>query len=190
MPPDIVERADRVGRYSRFPRDVLLAVLVLFPMLRNRVPIAQVALRFDNWPLHLFVGCAAGLGWVAVVQRSVFHLFPAIRPGLATDSLQKGTALSWVLVFLPGAFAEEFWVAFCLFALRNTGHSVALSVSLAAIFFGAAHARLRWGAFAAGTFGIGAALLYVWSGSLVATYPAHLIVDLGGLYWARQARLR
>ena len=190
MPPDIAERAHRVGRYSLFPRNALLVVLILLFIFYYRVPIAQVGLRFGDWPLHLFVGCSAGLLWVAGVQRSVFHLFPAIRPGLATDSLQKGTAFSWVLVLLTGAFAEEFWLAFCLFALRNTGHSVVLSVGLVAIFFGATHARLGFGAFAMGTFGIGAALLYVWSGSLVATYSAHLIVDLGGLYWVRQARLR
>lgn len=190
MPPDIAERADRVGRYSQFPRHALLVVLILLLVSRYRIPIVQVGLRFEDWPLHLFTGCTAGLLWVAAVQRSVFHVFPVIRPGLATNYLQKGPALCWVLVFITGAFAEEFWLAFCLFALRNTGHSIAVSVSLVAIFFGAAHAGLGFGALAKGTFGIGAALLYVWSGSLVATYPAHLISNLGSLYWIRRTRLR
>jgi len=187
MPPDVTDKAERAAPYMLFPMHALVVILVLFMMLRHSVTAAQVGIHLENWETQLLVGCVAGVSWVGF-QRLLLLFVPDIRQNWTTHYLQRGSAVFWVSVYIPGAFAEEFWRAFCLFALTNTGHSVSWSVVLTAIACAAGHARLRFGALMAGIFGIGAALLYLWLGSLLATASGHLVANLGGLYWIRRAR--
>jgi membrane protease YdiL (CAAX protease family) len=187
MPPEVAEKMERAGRYMLFLIDALVAGLVLELMRRHSVSIAQVGLRLENWKSHLLLGLAAGILWVAL-QRALMHLLRGAKQSSITDYYRKGSALFWLFSFLVGTFTEEFWRAFCLFSFNTGGHSLGQSVILTAIAFGAGHLRFRWaGALGAATLGGALALLYVWQGSLLSTYCAHLVANLGGLYYIRRA---
>lgn len=186
MPPDVADKVQRVAPYTLIPIHGLVATLVLVMMWGHSVPFTRVGLRVEHLPIHLGVGCALGLAWVGL-QGIYWHLVPAFRASLATHCSQKGSALFWVLVYIVGAFSEEFWRAFCLVTLTSTGHSVSWSVILTAIAFGVGHIRLRLGALSTAILGVCLALLFVWLGCLVPTYSAHLIANVGGLFWVRRA---
>ncbi|MGB6510055.1 MAG: CPBP family intramembrane glutamic endopeptidase, partial [Xanthobacteraceae bacterium] len=93
-------------------------------------------------------------------------------------------------IFLAGAFSEELWIAFCLVVLKSTGHSTLSCVGLTAIVFGIVHYQYHFsGAFAVALKGAASALLFLWSGSLVATFSWHFVGNLGSLYIARRGLL-
>ncbi len=189
MPRDVAERAERIEHRRLFLIHVLIAALVLLFMRQQRVAAQQVGLHLQRWKTQLAIGFAAGFSWNVLIGLA--YILPAARQSLLRHRFGKGPAAYWALLFLLGAFSEEFWRAFSLFALANTGHSALLSVVLTAVAFGAAHSGLGvFGALGAGFFGTAAALLFLWSRSLPATYLAHLIVDLGALYRVRRATAR
>ena len=76
-------------------------------------------------------------------------------------------------------FVEELWRSFCLEALVGQGQAMAVVVT--AIACGWGHAQSRGRAISALLFGICAAVLFLWTQSLWATVPAHLIVNVGTL---------
>ncbi len=186
MPADTAERAERVGRYMLFFIDAVVALLVFIMMRRYSVSRIQVGLHLEHWKLHLLVGCTAGISWVGL-QRLLLYLIEGEQPASATHFAEEGTVALWASIFFVGAFAEEFWRAFCLFAFTNTGHSTFVSVVLTAIAFSAGHLRPSTGGYlGVATLGVGLALLYLWQGSMVATYSAHVVANLGWLYWNRR----
>ena len=187
MPSKIAERMERAGRYMLFLIDASVAGLVLLLMHRHSVSIGQVGLHLENWKSHLLVGWGAGILWVGL-QRALIHLLGGDKPSSVADYYRRGASIFWLFSFLLGTFAEELWRAFCLFAFNKDGYSVGLSVILTATAFGAGHLRFRWaGALGAAALGAALALLYVWQGSLLTTYCAHLVGNLGGLYYIRRA---
>jgi len=187
VPSSIAGKAKRASSIVLHLRNALLMALVLIQVLRHSVSAGQVGLSLRNWGTGLLAGAVGGTCWVAI-QGLVWRALRQPRPNSLTDCFGTGSISSWVGVFAFGAFAEEIWVAFSIFALRATGHSVLVSVVLTAIAFGAAHASLRFGALAKVVFGVGVGLLFVWLNSLLATYSVHLLTDLGGLYWVRRSR--
>ncbi len=187
MPRAIAEKAERAGRYVLLPMEALVIMLVSLLMLKHSVPPARVGIRLEEWEKHIGIGIIAGFSWVGF-QGILPYVFPVLQVGLSTHFRQKGTVPFWVFVDIFGSSAEEFWRAFCLFALMNSGHALSTSVALTAIAFSAAHTRLRAGAFMTAIFGIGAALLFLWQQSFLTTASAHLIANLGGLYWIRRAK--
>ncbi len=188
MPPETIERAETAGRYILLVIDALVVMPVLALIWRYRVPFAGVGLHLGDLRFHAFVGLCGGLFWVGY-QRILLRVVPALRLRLATHYMQKGHALFWVLVSVIGAFAEEFWLAFCLFSLTHMGYKVSLSVTLTAVAFAAAHAKMGFGGVLQQLiFGISQALIFMWLGSLLTTYCVHLLANLGGLYWIRRAR--
>lgn len=188
MPPDVANKAERVGRYMLFPMEALVAGSVLSLMVHFSITPVQIGVRLQDWESDVLVGCAAGLSWGALPAMS-FYFFPAVRRQWAVHYLQKGSVSFWVFIFLVGVFAEELWRAFCLIGLTSAGHSLGLSVILTAVAFALAHKLRLGGTLALGILGAGLALLYVWRASLAAPYSAHLIANLSGLYWIRRARL-
>jgi membrane protease YdiL (CAAX protease family) len=191
MPHDVAEKAERAGRYMLFFIHLVVATSVFYMMRHHSVSAPEVGLHLGRWKFQLSVGCIAGVSWVALSRTLLTLLYVATRsePSRARHYLERGSALLWVPIFIVGAFAEEFWRAFCLFALTNTGHSVTWSVLLTATAFGAGHLKLGVArALGTAAFGVAAALLFVWLGSLMATYSAHFIVDLAGLYWVRRSQ--
>ncbi len=191
MSPTLRQKAEQAARHVLFLVYGCVALLVLGLMVRHQVSLADVGLHLHRWTFHLSLGCGAGLFWLGLhrILLRLVGVFASVRGGTADHYLQKGTATFWVSLFFVGAFVEEFWRGFCLFALTAAGHSAASSVILTAIAFGASHLRAGVSrAFGTAIFGLYAAFLFLWLGSLAATYPAHFIVDVGGLYWIRRAQ--
>jgi membrane protease YdiL (CAAX protease family) len=192
MPPEVARRADSIDRYMLFLFHAVLVAALLLLMRRHSVSASKVGLRPDHWQFYLLIGCAAGVAWAGFTR--ILLWFGPRSPRRALDESKapifaRGPAVLWILRFLVGAFAEEFWRAFCLFALKSRGHSLPLAVIITALAFGAGHLSLGvWGALGVATFGIAAALLFLLTGSLLVTYPAHFIVNVCGMYWVRRAR--
>jgi membrane protease YdiL (CAAX protease family) len=187
MPSDIAEKADRAGRYTLFLIHSIVVILVLLLMRRYSVRTDQIGLDFRRWKFHLLVGSLVGLIWSGLGELQLrFSLVS--RKRLAAHYLREGSFSFWLVIFLIGAFAEEFWRAFCLIALGNTGNAVSLSVVLTALAFGLGHASSRVRGVTAAIFGIVQALLFVWLRSVPTTYSAHVVANLGVLWRVRRTR--
>jgi len=187
MSPEMADKLERTGRYMPFFINILILLLVFIMMRRYSVSGIQVGLHLEHWKLHLLVGCTAGISWVGL-QRLLLHLIEGEQRSSAAHPTEQGSGAVWVSTFFVGAFVDEFWRAFSLFGLTKTGHSTLVSVTLTSLAFGAGHVRSSIGGYlGVATLGAGLALLYLWQGSLVATYSAHLFVNLGWLYWIRRA---
>ena len=92
-------------------------------------------------------------------------------------------------------FAEEFWRAFGLVSLLRLGHGAVFAVAVTSLAFALGHYReakssaLEIGTlFAYATVGVLFAIVFLWSGSIVATYTAHLFTNLVVLYRVRTAK--
>jgi membrane protease YdiL (CAAX protease family) len=183
---ELLERAERIDRYTLFVRHALIISFIAILMYWQSVPTVRVGLRLDNWKSAVTIGVVAGLMRVACV--SALYIFnPAVRRNPDMDHMRKGSLLFWFPCILVGAFAEEFWIAICLVTLRETAYSMGASVVLIAIIFGAMHLQFRfWGALTVAMLGVISCLVFLWTRSLIATCLFHLIGNLGGLYWTRR----
>lgn len=185
MPVETIEEAEKAGRYMLLVIHALVVMSVLGLIWHYQIPFAGVGLHLERAKFHVLVGFCGGIFWVGY-QRVLLWLFPALKSRLETHYLQKGSGLFWVIVFVIGAFAEEFWLAACLFSLTQRDYGPLLSVTLTAVAFAAGHAKMGLGgALKQFVFGISQALIFMWLGSLLATCLVHLISNLGGFYWIR-----
>jgi membrane protease YdiL (CAAX protease family) len=188
MPAGLLARARQAGRYSLFAMEALVFCVVLFLSRWQGIRPEQIGLHLLQWRRNLALGCAAGLPWVAIGVVTTY-VIPGVRQWLGRNYYQEGNLTFWISIFLLGAFVEEFWRAFCLLTLTKTGYSALVSTALTAVAFAAAHIPKRVGrVVGSGVFGAVAALLYLWTGSLVAPYAAHLTANFSALYWGRCSR--
>jgi membrane protease YdiL (CAAX protease family) len=186
IPAELRDKAEFIDRLILLPRDAIAIGCVAGLMLWQSVPPTLAGLRLDQWKTNIAIGVAAGALRVAAVS-ALFAWVPGTGQGTTAQFTRTGSTSLWLLIDLVGVFAEEFWIAFCLVALRETGHAVALSVTIVAIVFGAMHWQYRfWGALATAALGAVACLLFLWRDSLVPTFLFHFIGNLGGLYWLRR----
>jgi membrane protease YdiL (CAAX protease family) len=183
---ELVERAERIDPYTLVLRHAITVSFIAILMYWQSVLPVRVGLRLDDWKTNVAIGFAAGLMKVALV--SALNIFiPAVRQNPNVDYMRKGSLLFWFPCILAGAFAEEFWIAVCLVTLSETAYSMGASVALTAIVFGAMHFQYRfWGAVAQAMLGVIFCLVFLWTGSLIATCLFHFIGNLGGLYWTRR----
>ena len=130
------------------------------------------------------VGIISGLIAVAF-QGSIMKLLSTY---FGKNELHAGESTAYqILSNVPGVFAEELWIAFCLVTLKETGHSTVVAVMLTAIVFGAVHFQYRLGGIiAAIPYGIASAYLFLWQGSLFSPVLFHYIGNMGSFYWARR----
>lgn len=185
MPKEVLEKVDDVRRYARFLMYALILGLLAALLLKASIPAARVGLHLQNWMSNAAVGLVAAILFV-VVQGLVFNSQPVDIHHPFAYAVRRGSPILWVFIFIVGAFSEEFWIAFCLIALRTTGHSVALSVAMTVIVFAAVHYSYGFGGAAAvGTKGTFSALLFLHYGSLIVPFLYHFIGNLGSLYWYR-----
>jgi membrane protease YdiL (CAAX protease family) len=185
MPEEVRERAATIGRYANFLGDALILGFVAVLALRNSLAAARLGLHLYQWKTNAVLGVAAGV-LLILMQRLVSKSTPRNSSHPFVYQARRGSVLLWVFIFIVGAFSEELWIALCLVTLAITGHSTSVSVALTAIVFAAVHYGYRLGAFAVALKGIMAALLFLWSGSLILTFLFHFIGNLGSLYRARQ----
>jgi membrane protease YdiL (CAAX protease family) len=185
MPVEVRDKAESADRYWYFIVDAITIAFVIALMLRNGIPAARVGLRLEQWKSDLVIGVAAGVV-IVLFQSLLGRFFPNAVSGSAADHYRRRSVRLWVFVFLSGAFAEEFWIAFCLVMLGAAGHSAVMSVVATAVVFGVVHFTYRFGAVAVAIKGAASALLFLWCGSLIPMFLFHFIGNLGSLYWLRR----
>src|ERR1700691_4442485 len=160
MPVEVRDKAESTDRYWYFIVDAITIAFVIALMSWNGIPAARVGLRPEQWKSNVIIGVAAGI--VSVLFQSLLaRFFPNAVPGSAADHYRRRSVRLWVFVFFSGAFAEEFWIAFCLVMLRAAGHSAVMSVVATAVVFGAVHLTYRFGVVAVAIKGAASALLFL-----------------------------
>jgi membrane protease YdiL (CAAX protease family) len=153
--------------------------------LRTGVTSANVGLQIANWPSAAIIGLTAG-SLLVLLQRTLLRGV-RLAPSNSVTNFAKWSASFWVAAFAAGAFAEELWIAFCLVAMRATGHLATTAVAATAIVFACQH--LGYGyrrAVGVAARGACSALLFLWTGSLIPTALFHFIGDLGSIYGLRK----
>lgn len=190
MHPDILGKTERAGRLMPLASHALVLLVVVGLAWHLGVSPEQLGLHPRRWRSALAAGCGVGAAWVGL--KAALSLTRGAEVRLGSHHLQKGTKLFWVCSFLVGGFVEELWRALCLFALADAGETTLVCIVVTASAFAAGHFRNRLGGMLFSfIFGAVAALVFLWLGSLVATYSAHVLTNLGTLYiirrehWAR-----
>jgi membrane protease YdiL (CAAX protease family) len=186
LPAEMVERAEIFDRYMFFLRYAITIAIIAGLMFWQAIPRALLGLSLDGWKINIGLGVFAGtlrLGFVSLLHATI----PSSRRDPAMEFMRRGSVRLWFFILLAGAFAEEFWIAFCLIAFQEGLHSMALSVALVAIVFGLVHLQYGpWGALATALLGAVSGLLFLWTQSLFGPFLFHFIGNLGGLYWWRR----
>lgn len=185
MPTEVRENAEAADRYIYFIIDGLTIAFVAILMTRHHVALASAGVHAHAWKRNFLWGIAAGLLFV-IWQLLMQRWFTGKELVKTTDRFLRRSRLFWALVFVAGALSEEFWAAFCLYAMAARGHSAAVSVIATASVFGAVH--LHYGVSAATAValkGAISALFFLWSGSLIPMVVFHFVGNLGSLYFIR-----
>jgi membrane protease YdiL (CAAX protease family) len=187
QPAELRDKAEAVDRYLYFVMYALTVGFVAGLMLRSGIRAACVGLLVRHWVNSATVGIAAGT-LLVLGQALIDRLLAKGGQPKTADRFQRGSAGLWVLVFLVAAFAEEFWIAFCIASMSATGHSGTASVLATAVVFGAVHLGYRVSsAVSVAVRGAISALLFLWLGSLIPMVLFHFMGDLGNLYWLRRS---
>jgi membrane protease YdiL (CAAX protease family) len=183
MPPEVAQRAERIGQYVLWLRHGLVLAFVLGTAALQSLAFSQIGLRLDGWQLNTLIGVGAG-----ALQVGLQRLFWRLRrlPNANDKRLAAQPRANWILSQLFSVLAEELWLAFCVVSLVRAGHSALVAVLLPATVFGALHHQYRVGAIATGGYGAISASLFLWRGSLMPPYLFHFIGNIGALYWSRR----
>jgi hypothetical protein len=185
MPADQSARVGKIDRYLSLLLHGILVALLLALMCRYSIPAARVGLTLRGWIWNVALGVIFGFLRIGL-QDFVAKLLPGAIDGLSPNEEGSGPIPFWIAIFLTGAFAEEFWIAFSLIALQAAGHSTAMSLVIVGIIFGAVHFPYRLGVVPVGMFGILSGMLFLWRGCLIPSFLFPFLGNLGSLYWARR----
>jgi Type II CAAX prenyl endopeptidase Rce1-like len=188
MPAELASRSKIIDQYVREFSDALLLLVVTSLAIQHSVPFSRIGLRLTGWQWNLAIGLGASVLQIAL-EGLAWRFFPPGEGFLGDKRLIEGSASQWAFSNLLSVLAEEFWIAFCVITLRQTGHSILTSVALTASVFAATHFQYRLGAIATGLYGAIFASLFLWRGSLLPSYLMHYIGNVGALFWARRPRL-
>jgi membrane protease YdiL (CAAX protease family) len=178
MPPVIADRAVVEGNIAPYVALIALGASLSWLIRSTEMPLSVLGMRWTDWPIPLLMGILAGSGWLALS----FWIVKKTRPNrekMAGHYIAQRSLSFWLPLALVAPFVEELWRSFCLVALA--GHGPAVAVVVTGIACGWGHAQSRGRAISALLFGICAAGLFLWTRSLWATVPAHLIVNIGTL---------
>lgn len=201
LPPELKVVSERNQRYIMLVQYALLVGSVYLLMRRYSVPPAAVGLQSRQWGAWLGLGVAVGLARLALLEatRALSKRLDRSHDEPVNELeryMAQGSLRFWVAAQLVICFAQEFWRAFCLAGLLDLRHSATFAVAITSLAFAAAHFRGRgsrapveFGRFVGHTVsGVLFAIVFLWSGSIVATYTAHLLVNFVALYRARRAQ--
>jgi membrane protease YdiL (CAAX protease family) len=189
MPPDVDRRVAKGARYTFIAKEALLIALIWIFMRANSVSATSIGLWPSHWRFDLAVGC---LGAIALIGVQVASSRMTKSPLGDANRMKKlygyhGRLSFWIPANIFGPFAEELWRAFCVVAFVSAGYSLSVAVLLTAFAFGLGHIGLRLpAALSVATVGLGFALLYVWTGSLLTPFLAHGIANLHILYQTKR----
>lgn len=185
MPASVHAKAAACNRYDLLLIDALILGSVAALARKNSILPAQIGLNLHSWGGNVAIGVTAGL-LVLGVQAWIVK-GAGLGPSDAFVRFVRGGSVAfWIAIFIPGAFSEELWIAFCIVAFDISGYSTGAAVVLTAIAFGAAHFSYRpGGAAAVALKGAVSASLFLWCGSLIPMFLFHLMNNLGSLYQVR-----
>jgi membrane protease YdiL (CAAX protease family) len=197
LPPPTPEEMEGIWRNHRYLLPIKSAILCTFIyslMRRYSLPAGVLGLNLRAWPLWLGLGVGMGVARFAVTHYQA-RKGVSEAPYEGSDYLTRGSVWHWVLNNIVTCFAEEFWRAFGLISLLRLGHGAVFAVAVTSVAFALGHCRgAKWSGFEVGTlfahatFGVLFAIVFLWSGSLVAPYTAHLFTNLVVLYRVRTAK--
>jgi hypothetical protein len=184
MPPEVSQRADRVGRYVLWLRHGLAVAIVLGLAVNQSLQFSQIGLRLDGWLRNCLIGIVAALLPLGL-QGFYRSLYPL--PDTRDKALAAEPTANWIFSQLVSVLGEDLWLALCVVSLLRTGHSNVVAVLLPATVFGVLHFQYRAGAIGTGIYGAISASLFLWRGSLLPSYFFHYAMNMGSFYWARHA---
>jgi hypothetical protein len=188
MPPDMQDKADSVTRRLNFLVDALIVSFVCILFHRTGSDVASIGFNTNHWMRDLSIGITVGVSFLVTVGL-MLQKVPIDSGHAFTSRVRKGSPLLWVFILSSGAFSEELWIAFCLVVLKADAHSAAASAAVIVCVFATGHYSYGlWGVVAVAAKGAVSALLFLHFRSLFATFPYHLVTNLGSLYWNRYWR--
>jgi len=187
MPPEYALRVSRSNRYLVSVRDTLLLLVVLRLATRQSLGLSQIGFSLHGWQWSLLIGIGASLLQTGLRCFLVRLVPPGKRRLRSDETLRQWSGAYWISTNLLSVLAEEVWIAFCVVALKHTGHSTVLSLILVAAAFGAAHFQYGFfGSLPTALWGSVSASLFLWRGSLLPSYLFHYIGNmLTKFYFAR-----
>lgn len=209
LPPELKEAAERNGRILYLLAYAVICGSIYLLARWRSLSAAGLGFQANRRANDLAWGLIVGSAYVGclklgrLVADRMARKAEVLRPGFKAGSRRapgayaRGNALLWVAIIAAGAFAEEYWRAFCLVSLQGLGHSAALAVGVTSLAYTLAwfETPQRSVAFEIGHYtgcfirSILYAILFLWSGSLIAPCSAHLLMRLAHLYHARNPRL-
>jgi hypothetical protein len=194
-PAEVRDKSDAINRYANFLQYALLLGFIAISAERNSLPAARLGLHLHKWETSIVLGMTVLAVYLVLQSR----MSKSLRSdNQFTREVRRGSIRLWVSIFFVGAFSEELWIAFCLVTLNATGYSTSVSIAFVTLDFVAMHSQYythpgkpSWAFRLGAVLGVGlksvvSALLFLWTGSLITTFPFHFIGNLGSLYWARR----
>jgi membrane protease YdiL (CAAX protease family) len=150
---------------------------------------------FANWSLpSALIGGYLGLSWAGI---SIWLLALGAATGRMRREIPalKAPLKVQLVVWLAGALAEEAWRATAILALVSGRNSTLFSVVAAGMVFGSGHLRLGLQrAAVAGLEGVFLGFLFLWQGSFLAPFAAHLGIQAVYLWgvgeWSQDRKSR
>lgn len=185
MPRTLEEKAVAFGNAIPFIAQFVMASILWLLIRYTGIRMAVIGLSSDEWGKAVLKGIGAGLAWLGIYVLLLLCFRPS-KEVIARHKLLQRSAAFWIPLSLMSAVIEEVWRGFCLIVLA--GHGEFEAVAITAIACGLAHARPRGRAVSATVFGLYAAWLFLSTRSLLATVPAHAVVNMGTIYLIRFAR--
>jgi membrane protease YdiL (CAAX protease family) len=182
QPPYVEQQARIVSNILAFLELALLAAISWFFLRRSEegVHFRLLATR-PSFPT-IYIGILAGMVWAALTAVAI------VCARLTSGSLQKNELVRQPLIFsipygISGAVAEELWRVVCLLMLAPFGKVLAVSVTSFA--FGLAHATSRARFLWISVAGIYLALIFLSTGSFVAIFICHVVMNMATLALVR-----
>ena len=181
---ELVEGAQSWTTYG-----LLIFLVVLFAVVTwtwvKRSDALQTILIPSHWKRSIFHGIILGLALVGILLILRRHFPEAKKFTLLVLAGIASPPLVRILALLLVIFTQELWRVVCLKALMGDGVSGPQALLATSIAYGSAY--LPWGPLVADSEGIvGAALggLFLWSGSFLVPFAAHITLGAQVLLYA------
>ena len=193
LPPDINEKSERNGRYSYAFVYGLLLLFLRFLAGRSLWQAVSIVPRVYPWLSPAVSGIAGGI-LIFGLRRWLVFTSESLSSSEASDALLRGSAMSWLAIFVLGSFTEEFWRAFCIIAFQQNGYGMIPSDLVTAFCFSFAHLSGRPSRIPPGLgnlasemmIGLSFGALFMWSGSVVSAWLANFVYYTLNFVWLRR----
>jgi hypothetical protein len=185
MPPEMEAKAEAADRARRLIIHLALCAFVAWSMRAPAISLHEVGFSLNNWK------SALGLGLMfSLLPAGLTELFLSkVSPEAARKEAEsRGPVASWYGLTLTGSFSNEVWRAFCIVTLIRHGFPAWLAVVLPACFVATVFLQFSIAAtFGAVVIGVAVGLLFVETGSLLATGSMAFICGLAYVHSVRLA---